>query len=379
MSDFSTVQNLSDIDFISTSVTDLLSVAIKAYQDKYYELTGTTVTVQPGDDVYILLYAEALRQYSVLQSINVAAKMNFLKYATGVYLDQLAANTGNIRSAASASVCTLRFALSSAQTSVITIPVGTRATAGDGVYFATDAAAYIAIGSTTIDVTATCTTTGLKGEGYIAGQLNILVDSIAYVVSVTNTDITSGGSEIESDLSLAQKVFASPSGYSVAGPAAAYDYFTRAYSSAVIDNSVVVPSGGVVDVYVLLTGGTLPGDTLLAKIKSYLEPYRPATDNLSVLAPTAVNYNVAFTYYIDSQNSDSADSIQTAVVAAAAEFTTWTKSKIGRDIIPDQMTAKIIAAGAKRVVLTSPAAYTAVSNTSVAIAVTVTPTYGGLE
>jgi len=54
------------------------------------------------------------------------------------------------------------------------------------------------------------------------------------------------------------------------------------------------------------------------------------------------------------------------------------KVKFGRDIIPDQLTAGIIGAGAKRVVITSPI-YTTIAATAIAVPATITPTYGGLD
>jgi phage-related baseplate assembly protein len=228
MPDFLDIQNYDDINFVDTSVEDLLSAAISAYEDAYYADTGESVVVEPGDDVYILLYAQAERDYSILQSINNAARMNFIKYASGDYLDNLAANTGCERSAAGAAVVTLQFTLSKAQSVTVTIPEGTRASPGNSVYFATDAEASIAAGNTSVTVSATCTETGTAGNGYIAGRITTLVDSIAYVSSVTNTDTSSGGADEESDESLAEKAFLSPEGFSVAGPSGAYEYFAKA-------------------------------------------------------------------------------------------------------------------------------------------------------
>lgn len=379
MPDFSYVESLPDINFINTSVEALLSEAITVYQNTYNELTGESITIAPGDDVYILLYAEALRQYSILQTINASARQNLLKYATGDYLKHLGSNTGNVASEPKAAVCTLLFTLPSVQTSDVVIPKGTRATPGNGVFFASDAVATIPAGSLTVSQSATCTKTGTSGNGYVAGQISTLVDTGSFAGTVSNTDTSSGGSGAQSEASFKEQIFASPSGYSVAGPASAYEYFTRKYSAAIIDVFVESPSAGAVDVYVLLTGGTLPGSTLLAEIEDYLETYRPLTDDLTVKAPTTTPYDITLTYYIDSSNSGNAATIQAAVTAAITTFTTWTRSKIGRDMIPDQLIAKIIAAGAKRVVLTAPAAYAAVDDSVIAVPGTVATTYGGLE
>ncbi len=368
---FSAVLALPDVTFVSTGVNDLLSAGITAYQTTYLQQTGQSVSVSPGDDVYIILYAEALRQYSILQSINLAARQNFLKYATDGNLDVLAANTGNERSDPQAAVTSITFTLGIIQATPIsvTIPQGTRVTAGDGIYFATDAVAVIPAGSLSVTTSGTCTVTGSVGNGYIPGQLDILVDSVPYVASVTNTTTTQGGDDLQTDLSLAETVFASPSGYSVAGPASAYDYFTREFSSDVIDTNPTSPSACVVNNYVLLSGGVLPESTFLSELTAYLQPYRPMTDLLTCLAPSVVNYSIAGTYYIDPSNAGQAATIQAAVQLAISAFQLWTQSKIGRDILPDQLTAMVINAGAKRFPLTLPA-FTSVSGTSIAVALT---------
>lgn len=381
MPDFSQVQNYPDINFVDTSVENLLSAAISAYQDTYEQLTSNSVTVQPGDDVYILLYTQALRDYSVLQSINAAARQNFLKYAAGEYLDNLSANTGNVRSSSKPAVTTIQFNLGKAQSIVITIPQGTRISPGNGLYFATDEELDIPIGNTAGTVTATCLTDGNIGNGYIPGQINVLVDPIAFVFSVTNTQTTEGGSDAESDLSLAEKDFASPEGFSVAGPAGAYDYFARQYSPAVIDTKTTSPSANAVNMKVLLTGGQLPNQTFLNELETYIgaDDKRPLDDQFTAEAPDVVNYDINLTYYIDPANAGNAANIATAVTAAVSNFVLWEKSKIGRDIIPDELTTAIRNVGAKRSVITSPA-FTQISETSLAVASSkITVTNGGID
>ena len=378
MPDFSDVLALPDVDFVNTSVNDLLATAISAYESTYLSLTGQSVTVQPGDDVYIILYSDALIRYSDLQSINAAARQNLLKYATANNLDALAANTGNTRSTPHAAVTAVTFTLGVIQPNNVTIPQGTRVTAGDGIYFATDAVATIAAGALAVTQSATCMTTGSIGNGYIPGQLDIPVDSVPYVSSVSNTLTTQDGADLQSDLSLDEKVFASPSGYSVAGPETAYDYFTRQYSSDVIDTNPTSPSACVVDLYVLLAGGVLPESTFLTELQMYLQPYRPMTDQLTCLAPSVSTYNIELAYYIDPANASQEATIQAAVQSAITTFAIWTKSKIGRDVIPDQLTNMIINAGAKRAPIASPV-FTQTGDTSVAQVGTITVTYGGLD
>ena len=227
MPDFSQVQQFPDLNFVDTSADTILSAEISAYEETYYNQTGTQITVQPGDDVYILLRAQALRTYSILQSINYAARQNFIKYASGNNLDTLAANTGCVRSESTAAVTTIQFSVGKAQTVDITIPRGTRVTPGNGLYFATDEEVILPAGNTAVTASTTCQTVGSVGNGYVPGQINTIVDPVAFISAVANTDTSEGGSDTENDHSLAERAFSSPEGFSVAGPSGAYDYFAR--------------------------------------------------------------------------------------------------------------------------------------------------------
>lgn len=380
MPDISQLSALPDINFVDTSVNDLLAAAITTYQNTYLQQTGQSIVLQPGDDEYIMLYANALIAYSQLQSINFAAKQNFLKYATGNYLKHLGSNTGNVESTPQAAVTSLTFTLGTIQSTNVTIPQGTRGTPGNGLYFATDQAVTIPAGNTAVTTSATCTVTGSIGNGYIPETINIPVDSIPFVASVTNTETTEGGSDAQSDSSFQAQIFSASDGYSVAGPSGAYDYFARKYSSSIIDTLVTSPSPNVINHYILLTGGALPNQTFLNELMAYVgaDNRRPMTDQYNALAPLVQNYTINLTYYIDPANASQVATIQTAVNAAVSTFTTWTQSKIQRDIIPDQLTTLIIGAGAKRIVMTSPT-FTATATNSIAVPSTTTVTYGGLD
>jgi len=101
-------------------------------------------------------------------------------------------------------------------------------------------------------------------------------------------------------------------------------------------------------------------------------------DHITVLAPTAASYTLTMTYYINESDKTRAGQIQTRVNEAVADYVLWQRSRIGRDINPDELIQRVKAAGAKRVVITSPV-YIAVNDESVAICTSQTVTYGGLE
>jgi len=355
---------------------------IAEYEAAYLTQTGIAKTLQPGDPVRIWIYTQALRIYQAYMLIDATAKQNLLRYAAGDYLDHKGAGYGTrgTRLTADKAVTTVRYMLSAAQAGVITIPAGNRSSPGSNIFFATTEAAEIAAGNTYVDVTAECTEAGTTGNGYTAGQVNILVDPIAYVASVSNTNTSQGGSDIEADDAYRERLYLLPESFSVAGPTEAYEYFVKQCSSSIADVKATTPSAGAVDVRFILQNGELPGEPLIAEVLAYLSAKnrRPLTDNVTGGAPAAVSYDITLTYYIKTEDADYATSIQAAVNTAIAEYVVWQKSKIGRSINPDELKSRIKQTGAKRSVITYPA-YTALAETELAVADTITVTYGGLE
>ena len=70
--------------------------------------------------------------------------------------------------------------------------------------------------------------------------------------------------------------------------------------------------------------------------------------------------------------------IQKAVGEAIENYKVWQTDKIGRDINPDEITARLMAAGVKRAVITEPV-FKELEDWQIASLGTVTVNYGGLE
>lgn len=190
----------------------------------------------------------------------------------------------------------------------------------------------------------------------------------------------SGGADLESDESLAERIFLAPSGYSVAGPDDAYKYWTKTYSQTIGDVKVTSPNPVEVEIRFIMTNGELPTKTVIDGVAAYLqdENIRPLTDKVTVLAPETVKFNIAFTYYVNLSDQSKAGTIQAEVAQAVADYIEWQTRTIGRDINPSELMKRIVAAGAKRAEITSPV-FTTVPDTSVARIGTQTVTYGGVE
>lgn len=381
MSVLDEIYNYPEISFMGDLTLDaLMGEMVADFTEKYAEITGKKIALAKADPNRMILYAAALQIYQGFVNIDKAGKMNYLKYTSGDYLDNLCALKGIKRSQGSSAQTLLRFTLSAAQTSAVTIPMGTRATDGNENYFYTTEVAEIPIGEMSVDVTAKSASTGSEANDIEIGEIDTLVDYIPYVASVTNVTKTQGGSGIEDDDSLKERFYLAPSGYSVAGSEAAYEYWTKAYNTGITDVLVTSPTPCAVKIYVLLESGQIPEELFLEELEAYLEDenIRPLTDQVTVSAPEQKAYSVQVSYYIAKSNTSNAVSIQSKVQQAVENYIAWQSEKIGRDINPDALIQLMIAAGAKRVEVTSPA-YQVIGATSIAQLSSKTVTYGGIE
>ncbi len=382
MPDFSAVKNAPDISFIDNkTIEDVRDGMVADYEEYMTKATGQTVTLPRSSPHRGVLYAAALQIYQAFQYIDRAGKQSLLKYSYSDFLDNLGLLKGVTRSPATAAVTTLRFTVSAVRQVATAIPKGTRVSAGGSVYFATDEYAEIPAGGSTVDVPATCTDAGTEGNDLAAGDLTIMVDPLPYVASVVNTTATEGGTDVESDDDLAERIYLAPGAYSTAGPEDGYLFHAKQFNPSIGD--VVATSNqaaGTVDIVFIMSDGKTPGTEMINGLKEYLngKTRRPMTDLVNVSAPAEVTYTVDLTYYINRSDSARAVAIQEAVQTAVADYLTWQRT-IGRDINPSKLVALVMAAGAKRGTGTAPT-YTTVDAIKVsALSGSPTISYGGLE
>jgi phage-related baseplate assembly protein len=369
-----TMFDLEDITFADTDAT-----AIESHIITTYEAISRT-TLAPGDPVRLFLEALAVVVAQQRFLIDHTGKMNLIRYAAGGFLDHLGAFTETERLAATSAETTVRFSIDEALGFEVDIPAGSRVTPDGSVYFETALDAAIAAGETYVDVTARCRTAGASGNGYLAGQINRMVDPVAYVSGVSNIDTSLGGADEEADDAYRSRIRRGPKKFATAGPNDAYIYWAKTASQNILDVAVYSPTPGLVKVLPLMLGGELPDAEVLADVETILSSrtVRPLTDRVDVESPVAAAYDVEVTYYISDEDTARVASIQTAVVNAVAGYVLWQKSAMGRDINPDELVYRMRAAGAKRVVVTTPE-FTTLDDYEVAQDGTVTVTYGGLE
>lgn len=377
----STLENIPDISFIDNETIDnVINQMINDYQEEYERQTGKPSSLAKSDPFRMIIYACAVQIYNGFMYTDRAGKQNFLKYAYGDFLDNLGTLRGITRLQPTSATTTVRFSIASALTSALPIPQNTRVSNGNGVFFATDEYAEIPIGATYVDVHCTCTSTGSANNGFVPGEINSLVETLPYITSVTNLTETEGGSNLETDDALKDRIYIASSAFSTAGPSDAYAYWTKTVSTDIVDVKVTSPEPCEVKVVFVLKDGELPGTELINKVDALLQDgsIKPLTDHVTVAAPTAVTFNVNVTYYISSSNSAAATSIQAAVNNAVDNYIRWQSESIGRNINPSMLISLMMQAGANRVVVTAPS-YTTVDGDEIAQIGTKNVVYGGIE
>ncbi|MET3831034.1 phage-related baseplate assembly protein [Paenibacillus sp. DS2363] len=338
--------------------------------------------LQPSDPEYLNLSAMASIIVQERVQINATFSQNLLRYARGQVLDEFGANNRTPRLEAEPSRTTLQFTLSAPLTSATIIPAGTRVTpdgSGGEIYFLTEDVLQIAIGGLSGEASAVCSVSGVSGNGFMPGQINALMDPIAFVQSVSNITLSSGGAEEESNDAYRERIRSAPESFSVAGPEGAYEYWAKTASAAIIDVSVESPAPGEILLTPLLVGGEIPTQDILDAVyaSASARNVRPLTDLVTARAPEVVQYNVGLTYYIRAGRATEAATIQAAVTDAVNGFIIWQKSRLGRGVNPSELISRVMAAGAQRVAVTEPA-FTEVTRTQVARENMVNAAFGGL-
>ncbi len=343
---------------------------------QYETLTGRTL--YPADPERLILNLQTYALALINNNINYTGRQNLLAYASGQFLDALAELYNIKRLPAQPAKTILRFSIDEPLGFDVVIPAGTRVSAGE-IVFKTTEEAKIQTGKTYVDIPAECETAGTIGNGFSIGQINQLLDHLPYITKVENIVMSMYGLDAEDDERFRERIRLSIERFSNAGSREAYIYHTKTAHQLIDDVKVYSPSPGVVKVLFLLQDGELPNTEMIDLVKKYLsdEKVRPLTDQVIVSAPQTVSYAINLEYYIHRKDEAKVSYIQQNIEKAIQDFILWTGSKIGRDILPEELVKRVKEAGAYRVRVISPV-YTQISIEQVAKGIIERIQYGGL-
>lgn len=342
----------TDYQFVSTDTETVEAQLISLYES----ITGVTVRPASPEKLIIQFVAAVVIQERAIN--NRTGNQNIPSRAEGENLDALAELISMAqRPPAQPAVCTERFHISEAQQSAVLIPAGTRVTdSSSTLIWETIADAYVEIGSTYVDVPVRCQTAGVAGNGYAIGQINTFVDLYDYCSECSNTTVSDDGADAASDDEFYALMRASMDAFSTAGAMGSYVYWAKSVSTEIADVVANSPSAGVVKLYALMNDGTLATEeTKRAMLAACTDATRrPLTDHVLSADAEQKDYDITFTYYIQSDSEKSAEAIQADVDAAVKQYTAWQCAKFGRDINPDKLREYLAGVGIKRIVLTAP-------------------------
>jgi phage-related baseplate assembly protein len=364
--------NLPDIDFINVDPDEYEMTMVSRFE----ELSGIILgEADPRRKIFqTVVYAMSL----LANNFNYTAKQRMLAYAEDDFLDHKGVDKDVFRIDAKQASTIIRFEVNPISDSII--PANTRLTVNE-IVFSTLNDVTVSPGMSYVDVEAICAEEGEIGNGFLPNQISEIVDPLPWVIKAYNTTTSTGGAEMEADDPFAERIRQSNERYSVAGPAGAYEFFAKSADQRIIDVYVDSPSDGVIEIRPLLQEGEIPGEDILNEVLESCSDRtkRPLTDNVTILAPAVVPYNLELTYYISTDKQSMVSSIQAAVNQAVSDFTLWQKSKLGRGIDLGECISLIKEAGGKRTVISSPAqSYTPIEKWQIAKNQSITITYGGL-
>jgi len=324
---------------------------------KSYELiAGVPLTKGQLEAVILSIYA--YRENILRISMNEIAKQNLLAYAKKENLDHLGALLGVKRLDASKAKTTLRFSFVEPLPYPLLIPEGTQvATRDEKVVFQTVKDAEASQGAEYIDVEVEAETPGSIGNGYMPGDISILLDPLPYVEKVENISVSFGGLDEEDDEHLRERIHQAPEAFSNAGSKGAYEFWARSAHQDIVDVYVGSPSPGVVRVYPLLKNGDIPTQEILEHVAEVLtdEKVRPLTDFVEVLPPQEKRYSIRAQLYLYQPYSSLASAIYEQAVSTLQKYTEKLVMRLGHDVVPEQIVAELQKiTGVYRAVLVEP-------------------------
>lgn len=366
---------MSEVFFADVQSADVETAVLTAYE----RITGTTL--YPADPVRLFLESLAYTISVQNNVINMAGRQNLLAYAQGEHLDYIGMMVGTARLGASRAVAIQRFALAGPLEFDVSVPAGTRVTTADGAArFVLEAGLIIPAGETEAEGQVRAEQEGAAANGLVPGQIDQLVDPVAYVASTRNVSASMLGSDVETDDRYRARIQLAPESYTCAGPIGAYRHHALRVHQDIAEAAVWSPQPGHVDVRPVMSGGELPSADVLEAVRRALsaDDVRPLTDNVTVQAPELVTYNLRLTWYLPRTQEPLLDTVRGRVAAAVENYRLWQRSMPGRDILPLRLLSLLEQAGVRRVELASPG-YQTLKGYQLAREGEISVTFGGVE
>ena len=283
---------MAEYQFVDTDTTTIMDSLIAAYET----ITKRTLLPADPDRLFLSWVASVIVQERVSQ--NYAGNQNIPSRAQGENLDALGEWIFNLkRKAAQPSFCYVQFNLSAAQSTAISVRAGTRVSdLSRNLVWETVSDALIPIGDTSIVLQVVCQTPGAEGNDYAIGQINTLidVDNILFYTSCSNTTVSDGGTDEETDDEYLARLRASLDGYATAGSEGSYIYWAKSVSDDIADVRAIRPVATVEKTLGILEDGD--GNKLAVSAGEHIDTYSLAVYPYEGETPADITDDYTVTY-----------------------------------------------------------------------------------
>ena len=235
---------------------------------------------------------------------------------------------------------------------------------GAPVDYRSTAEATIGAGGT-VDVAVEAVEPGADGNA-VAGTRVRLVSPIAGVVSAATAGELGGGADIESTDSVRERLADRKQNPPRGGTGPDYEQWARAAHADVTRRWARPLAGGLgtVTVYFMTdgTGNGIPSAAVVATVQAYIDARRPVTADVTVEAPTAVEFDVTI-----NNIAPTTQAVQDAVTAEIADLVLRASEPGGTILVSHLREAISTAAGETDHVLVSPVANVVVSADEISV------------
>ena len=316
--------------------------------------------IQPAQVEMLILQLIGFREVLLYERINAAMAQCLVQFSRAPILDYVAELVSVERLPSSHAGCVVRFTLVPGHGNVI--PGGTRVMSGDGIIFETNDDVTVAAGIEEADVLVTAQVAGVAANGIETGKINVLLDKLAFLSDVSNITVTGGGSDVESDESLRERIKLAPNQFTTAGARNSYMYHAKSTSAAIIDVSVfsqhpvsgqyyTLPAGTLVargadvenlDAALTITPGMVcivplaaTGDysAVLNAVYNVCSPetVRPLCDTVIVAQPEPVSYSIEVNVIMNSGGD--ANQLRTKIETALRDYADGITRSLGVSVV----------------------------------------------
>ncbi len=300
-------------------------------KEKLEEILGRKLQAAQVEQLMLnfIVYQEVLLN----NRFNAGMSQMLYQFSTAPTLDYIAALVAVERLPAASAGCEVEFTLIEDHGHRL-IPAGTRVASSDraNIFYTNEDFIIAADNTEPIIIRVTAATPGKGANGCALGSINTIMDPLPFVSTVSNTTVTSGGSDPETDEQLRERIKLAPSQYSAAGSRSSYEFYAKSANPLITDVSVTSTTPGEVIIVPLTEDDDIPEEVLLdVEAACNDEKVRPLTDKVDVRYPKPQEYSIKvnITLYVGADSKNTKSQIE----ADLKEYAELKRAKLGQDII----------------------------------------------